>query len=415
MQEPFLGRVTDCQACGNATLETILDLGHHPITQAYLTRETLAVPEATYPLMMIRCGACGLCQLSYVVDPKIVFPPDYPYQTGMTKMLIDNFRGLTSLLTDRYKLTANDLAVDIGSNDGTLLQGFKDRGVRVLGIEPTDVARLANERGIPTVQNFFNETVARRIAVEHGAAKVITATNVFAHTNNLYDELRGIGALLAPDGVFISESQYLLDIVQKLEVDTIYHEHLRFYALRPMLELFRRAGMCVVDAERIPAAGGSIRVFAMVGKQSSSPRVAEILAAETASGLDDGSGVRAFAFKARDAKRRLLALLAKCAEDPKTRILGVGSPARANSLLNFVGIDGDLVDYLVERAGSPKIGLYTPGTHLKVEDEARLFAEQPEYALILSWHIADELVAKLKQLGFRGRCIIPLPEPRIIE
>lgn len=412
--EPVIGRLTHCQICNATSFDHILSLGHHPLTQAYLTEDGLHEPETFYPLTIVRCVGCGLVQLDYLADPKIVFPPSYPYQTGMTSMLVRNFRALADLLATTYSLTAADLVMDIGSNDGTLLGCLKEKGMRVIGVEPTDVAKIANSRGIPTIQTYFTESAARDIRAVNGPARVVAATNSFAHTNNLYEMLRGIKTLLSPDGVFVAESQYLMDIVETNEVDTIYHEHLRFYALTPMLALFRNVGMSLVDAERIPAAGGSIRTFAMQGEHPPSARLRELLAAEDRAGITTAKTLATFAARARHAKQALLALLGQLRRD-SARIVGIGSPGRGNSLINFMGIDTDLVDYLVERTGSPKIGLYTPGTHLKVEDEARLFAEQPEYALILSWHIADELVGKLKQLGFRGRCIIPLPEPRIIE
>lgn len=407
------GPITTCQLCAASPLETILALGHHPLPSAYLTEAQTHQPETTYPLNFVRCSACGLLQLDYIADPTLVFPPEYPYQTGLTNMLVRNFQSLAETVIPAYGLDGNSLVIDIGSNDGTLLRAFKERGTRVLGIEPTNVAALANERGIETVQEYVSTDVARRVVASHGRANVVTAANVFAHINNLAQVMDSIKELLDDNGVFISESQYLLDIVEKLEFDTIYHEHLRFYSLKPLQKLFETAGMSLVDAERISAAGGSIRVYAKKGQHASSARVADLLAAEDAAGLYDAAALQRFASRAIQAKRDLLALLLACKKNG--RIAAVGAPVRANTLMNFTHIDTSLLDYCGEKSGSPKVGMYTPGMHIPVVDEKEFFAHQPEFALLNSWHIGDELIKKLKELGYKGRFIVPLPEPRVVE
>lgn len=413
-QKPLYGRIRRCQICFGPNLKIILSLGHQPPVHSHVTAEKLHEPEITYPLNFCRCSRCGLLQLDYAVDPKILFSREYPYLTGMTKMLVRNFRELTSLLSERYRLAPRDLAIDIGSNDGTLLKGFREKGIRVLGVEPTQAARAAIKDGIPTLQNFFTKKAASAIRKKHGKAKIITATNIFAHVNNLFEFLAGIRELLTDDGVFVSESQYLLDIIEKLEFDTIYHEHLRFYSLKPLVKLFTLAGLNLVDAERISVAGGSIRVYATKGKERSSRRVRDIIRREVITGLYDQKRLKSFASKARSAKHKLLALILEC-KKRGARIVGIGAPARSNTLLGFAKIDSDVLDYNAERKGSPKIGLFTPGTHIPVVDEARVFREQPEYALVLSWHIGGELIKKLRESGYRGKFIMPLPEPRIIS
>ncbi len=408
-----VGRVTSCQICAASPLEEVLSLGHQPLPSSYLTEAGLHEPEVAYPLNLSRCASCGLLQLDYIVDPKLVFPPEYPYQTGLTNMLVRNFQSLAEKVIPELKLAPGSLVVDIGSNDGTLLKPFQEKGMRVLGIEPTDVAKIANERGIETLQEYLTLDAARAAAASHGKAKLVTAANVFAHINTLFDVVESIKELLDDDGVFISESQYLLDIVEKLEFDTVYHEHLRFYALKPLMKLFALTGMSVIDAERISAAGGSIRVYAKKGEHPASERVQKIIADEEAAGLYDREALRGFAARAIQAKRDLMTLLQDCRK--KGRIVGIGAPVRGNTLLGFTKVDTALLDYTCEKNGSPKIGMFTPGTHIPVVDEKRLFEEQPEYALVLSWHIGDELVKKLKDLGYKGACIIPLPVPRVIS
>lgn len=409
-----VGHINKCQICSNENLEPVLLIGHQPIVQAYLTKKTLREPEITYPLNLVRCPKCGLVQLDYIVNPEIVFHLNYPYHTGMTNMLIRNFRSLADTLTKKYKLTPDNLIIDIGSNDGTLLRGFKEKGMKVLGVEPTNVAKTAVKNGIPTIQEFFSKKTTKEILKKYGKAKIVTATNVFAHIPNPVGLAKNIATILANDGIFISESQYLLDIVEKSEFDTIYHEHLRFYALKPLTRLFSMAGMSLVNAERINAAGGSIRAYAIKRNLPLCDETKKLINTEEKAGLYDSDKLQEFAKNAVKVKYDLLILLLKCKKDG-ARIVGIGSPARANTLLGFTKIDNTILDYTCERAGSPKIGLLTPGTHIPIVDEVRLFQDQPEYALILSWHIGKELMTILKKNGYKGKFIIPLPEPKIIE
>ncbi len=391
----------------------ILRYGNQPIVQAYLTQEQLLQPEITYPLNLIYCKACGLLQLDYIPDPEIVFPKNYPYRTGLTNMLIRNFQKLADFTIPKYRLNPKDLAIDIGSNDGTLLKGFKEKGMRVLGVEPTDAAKDANKNGIPTIQAFFDKKVVKSVITKYGKAKLITATNVFAHINNAPELAKNIYALLNKDGIFISESQYFLDTFEKTELDCVYHEHIRFYTLKPLIKLLADAGFTAVDAERISAAGGSIRVFAKKGKYPQSKNIKELISKEEQAGLYDIKKLKNFSKKAVNAKRALVNLVLECAK--KGNVAGLGSPARANTLLGFTHIDKDMLEYLGEKSGSPKIGLLTPGTHIPVVDEKRIIKEQPEYLLILSWHIGEELMKIMRRLGYKGKFIMPLPEPKIIK
>ena len=285
MQETVAGAIASCESCGAGGLELVIDFLPQPPVQAFLTEEQLSLPETYYPLTLLRCPECGLVQLGYALDKEIVFPRDYPYQTGMTRILVEDFKDLADQAVERYGLGEGDLAIDIGSNDGTLLKGFLPHRLRVLGVEPTDIAHIAVRNGVPTVQAYFDEGVADAIVSEHGPAAVVSATNVVAHVPNVYPFLRGIAALLRDGGVFVSESHYLLDLVQKLQYDTIYHEHLRFYGLRPLLALLGEAGFAGVDCERVPTHGGSIRVWAVKGSVDQSKRLRRQLAEEDEYGL----------------------------------------------------------------------------------------------------------------------------------
>ena len=409
----YTGFVKHCQICSNPKLTEILSLGHQPIVQYYLTKQALYEPESTYPLTLVRCGHCGLLQLNYIIDPRNVFPLHYPYRTGLTNMLIKNFQELAETTARLGFFKKGDLIVDIGSNDGTLLQAFKDKGMQVLGVEPTNAAKDANARGIKTLQEFFSANSVKTILKKYGPARIITATNVFAHINDTESLVKNIKALMDNESMFISESQYLMDIIEKLEFDTIYHEHLRIYSLKPLRYLFRTYGLSLIDAERISAAGGSIRVYAKKGKHPISARAKKLMAAEKKAGLNDEKTLLLFAQKTHRAKNDLLALLLKCKKSGG-RIVGLTSSARSNTLLGFSHIDNTLIDYSCEKKGSPKIGLYTPGTHIPVVDEAVLFKEQPEYALVLSWHIGEELAKIIKKLGYKGKFILPLPRAHIV-
>lgn len=407
-----IGPVMACQVCENTKLAKVLDLGHHPVLQEYLTKETLSEPEITYPLRLVFCARCGLSQLDYIIDPKVVFMPTYPYRTGLTAMLVQNFDSLAQTLFKEGYFAKGDLIIDIGSNDGTLLRQFKNHGARIMGIEPTDVAKIATKSGIPTLQHYFNEKSVSIIKKKEGMPRVITATNVFAHIHNVSALIRNIKSLMNKETVFVSESQYLRDIIEKLEFDTIYNEHLRYYGLKSLRYLFEKNGMSIVDAERVSAAGGSIRVYAKLGCHHMSDRAQKMLTEEESLGLYDLGKLREFGERAIAAKHAFLALLIKCKQEG-ARVVGITSAGRSNILLGFTRIDNTLISYTVEKKGSPKIGLYTPGTHILVDDEERLLREQPEYAAVLSWHIGEELMEKLRKAGYRGKFIIPLPQAKI--
>ena len=409
-----MGFVKKCQICGNNDLQLLLDLGHQSIVQSYLSEKELHYPEITYPLRLVRCEECELLQIDYVVDPRLVFPSNYPYRTGLTDMLVKNFESLAETMRLERLYEAGDLIVDIGSNDGTLLSSFKSRGMRVVGVEPTDAAIIARNSNIETYNRYFDMQSAKDIVAKHGKAKIVTATNVFAHISDTQALVSAIKKLMNKDSVFVSESQYLGDIIEKVEFDTIYHEHLRFYSLKPLVRLASNAGMSVVDAYRISAAGGSIRVFMKLGRHAPSKRMAGIIKDESKLGLYSTKALKMFAARIVTVKIDLLALLVRVKKEGVT-IVGISSPARSNTLLGFAKINAHLVSYIGEKRGSPKIGLYTPGAHIPVLDEKVIFERQPEYAIVLSWHIGEELMKLYRRLGFRGKFIMPLPVPRVVD
>jgi SAM-dependent methyltransferase len=403
--------VKNCQICDSSDLDPVLFLGYlPPVNQMWPIGHTPGEQPA-YPALLLRCRHCQLVQLGLVVDPQILFPPEYPYSSGTTKILRENFAELCREATPLLGLKPNDLIVDVGSNDGTLLSNFQQAGFRVHGIEPTQMGVRAQERNIPTTISFLTADAAERIRREQGPAKVVTATNVFAHIEDVHGVVANIRRLLADDGTFISESHYLLSLVETLQYDTIYHEHLRYYSLGSVQNLLARHGLEVFFAKRIPTHGGSIRIYAALkGIRPIDPAVAEITRQELALSLE---ALQSFKRRVVQSKLDLYALL-RGIKAEGGRIYGIGAPSRASTLINYVGLDDGIVDCVLEIKGSQKIGKYLPGTLIPVVDESRLFESPPDYALLLSWHIADELISKLRDRGYKGRFLVPLPDPRVV-
>lgn len=402
-----------CQVCGSDKLDRVLSLGYMPPVNQMVTIGTVPHQQPWFPTDLLHCRTCDLVQLGLAVDPVIIFPPDYPYTSGTTKLLRDNFADLQRESAAMLGLGKDDLVVDIGSNDGTLLSNFKNAGMRVLGIEPTDVGDIANARDIPTVKHYFGPEAARAVVKEHGPASVVTAANCFAHMEDVHAIVDGIVAMLKPGGVFISESHYLVPLLDTLQYDTIYHEHLRYYSLASLKHLLDMHDLEVFHARPIPSHGGSIRVYAAQrGARPVQHSVQNMLAAEP---RGEAMSKRLAGFR-RDvvlSKLRLLAMLRELKESGK-RVAGISAPSRASTLVNYVGLDEGIIDYVCEIAGSLKIGRYLPGTAVPVVDEARLFEDQPDCAVVFSWHIADELAPKLRAKGYRGQLITPLPQPRVL-
>jgi len=405
--------IEGCQICGHAPLDAVLSLGYMPPVNQMVPVGQAPHQLPWFPTTLLHCHNCDLVQLGLAVDPTIIFPPEYPYTSGTTKLLRDNFADLQRESAAMLGLTDNDLIVDIGSNDGTLLSNFQTGGQRVLGIEPTDVGDIANQRGIPTIKRYFGVEVAREVKREFGAASVVTAANCFAHIEDVHAVVDGIVELLKPDGVFISESHYLIPLLDTLQYDTIYHEHLRYYSLTSLKHLLEMHGLEIFHARLIPSHGGSIRVYAARhGTHSVEDGVRRMLATEP---RGDAMVKRLDTFR-RDvilSKLRLLSMLCELKENG-ARVVGISAPSRASTLVNYVGLDEGIIDYVCEIVGSLKIGKYMPGTQIPVVEESRLYSDQPDCAIIFSWHIADELAPKLRAKGFRGKLITPLPAPRIL-
>ena len=397
----------NCQGCSSSNIESIVFLGYMPPVNTMRDIGSDPHEENYYPLELVRCEDCGLAQIGYIVPQEILFPESYPYLSGTTRILRDNFKDQAKDVNEYISLGREDLVVDIGSNDGTLLSNYN---CRVLGIEPSQAADVAISNGIATKKEYFNMQCGARVRIDHGPASVVTACNVFAHIDDVHDVIRGVKLMMRDDGIFVSESHYLPSLIKSLQYDTIYHEHLRYYHLRALVDLFRQHDLEVFHAKLIPTHGGSIRVFA--AKKDKYPidsSVPNILREES----ETVNGSEILVFRQRVIKSRLR-LLSVLHELRSHTIYGIGAPSRASTLINYVGLDG-ILDAVVEVSGSHKLNKYIPGTRIPVLDEKALYEDQPPYALILSWHIADELITKIRENGYKGKFIIPLPNVRIVE
>jgi C-methyltransferase-like protein/methyltransferase family protein/putative zinc binding protein len=404
--------VTECMVCRSKDLRPVLFLGFLPPVNLMQKAGQALSEQPAYPAELLYCPECSLVQLGLVVSASILFPAEYPYTSSTTRILRENFAELSQEVRSLLSISTRDLAIDIGSNDGNLLSNFKDH-MRVLGITPEDIGKIAVQRGIPTLFEYFDKNVIHKVLEGHGKAKIITATNVFAHIDDVHEVVEGITALLMDDGVFISESHYLYDLVDTLQYDAVYHEHLRYYSLRSLQYLLAMHGLEVFHAKGIPTHGGSIRVYA--ARNGSYPvrdSVQQLLEKEQVLGLDED---KLLEFKKRvlASKLELLAMLRELKNASKT-IYGISAPSRASTLVNYVGIDDAMVDYVLEIEGSYKIGNYVPGTRIPIVNEKLLLERQPDYAILFSWHIADELMPKVRDKGFRGKFIVPLPQLRVV-
>src|SRR3989344_1359179 len=405
--------IKNCQVCGSSFLKSMLFLGYLPPVNLMEKIGTRPFEQPSYPAEWLYCPKCHLVQLGVIVDPIILFPYEYPYTSSTTKVLSENFTELSQESIKLIDLKSNDLVIDIGSNDGNLLEKFKNN-YRVLGITPEEIGKVAIQKGIDTIIDYFSPRVVNKIIKTHGRAKIVTATNVFAHMENIHQVIRDIKKLMTKDGVFISESHYLYSLIKTLQYDTIYHEHMRYYSLASLKYLLSMHGLEVFHAKKIPSHGGSMRVYAAGrGKQKILPTVKKMLTMEK-SLVTNKANLLKFQERVTASKLSILALLNQL-KKRKKKIYGIGAPSRASTLINYVGIDDGMLDCVLEIGGSHKIGKYVPGTVIPVLDEEKLYRDKPDYAMLLSWHIAEELAPKIKAKGFRGDFIIPLPTARIFK
>lgn len=410
----FIG-IKLCRICHSPKLIEFFSLGVMPPPNLFpKNRPQSLKKEPFYPLAICLCQNCGLVQLKHTVNPNIMFN-DYIYVTAASKTMVNHFENLAKDIMGKIKTYSKPLIVDIGSNDGTLLEQFLKYKVKVLGIDPAkNLARLATSKGIETIASYFNQPTSGKVKSKFGKAKVITAANVLAHVGNLHDFLEAVENLLDADGIFVAEFPYLIDLLDKNEIDTIYHEHISYFSIKPLLLLFGIHNLEIFDVKRLNVHGGSIRLFIRhKQKADDDPRVKRLLKLERSLSLDDPKIYYNFAKKANLKRQKIVNFLNKLKYNNR-RIVGYGAAAKGNVLLNFANIGKETIDYIVDST-SQKQGRLTPGTHIPIFPESKLLNDMPNYALILAWNFADEIIRKNSQYRRQGgKFILTMPDIKII-
>jgi SAM-dependent methyltransferase len=405
-----------CRGCGQRRgLEEILSLGKLPLANAILSEKQLGQPEQLYPLDLAFCRQCSLAQITESVEPSQLFS-DYPYFSSYSATLLEHAEVLVHRLIRERRLGPENHVIELASNDGYLLQYYLQAGIPVLGIDPArNVAAAAEERGIPTLRAFFEPELATKLRSSGRRADVLHANNVLAHVPDPSGFIAGMAQILAEGGVAIVEVPYVRDLVERLEFDTIYHEHLFYYSITSLEYLFRRNGMAITDVERLPIHGGSLRLFA-IPEDGARPgaSVQNLLDEEGAIGLGESHYFRGFADRVAGARRALKTYLARLRSQGH-RIAAYGAAAKGTVLLNACGIGSETIDFVADR-NPEKQGRYMPGVHVPIVPPERLVAEMPDEVLILAWNFADEILAQQDEYRRRGgKFIVPIPQPELIQ
>ena len=404
-----------CRGCGDTDLRIVLSLGKMPPSNAFLTEDELAGPEMRYPLDLAFCSTCALAQITVSIDPSELFD-EYAYFSSYSTTMLAHAEAITQRMIEERSLGPNSLAMEIASNDGYLLQNYIRAGVPAFGIDPArNVVSAARERGVETHCGFFGNDLAEELRASGRRASVLHVNNVLAHVPDVNGVVRGIGKVLAEDGVAVVETPYVRDLVERVEFDTIYHEHLFYYSLTALDRLFERNQVRILDVERIPIHGGSLRVFAAPAPTAPAPAptVAALLEEEARLGLSTLQYFEGFADRVEALKRQLLGLLGEL-KDQGHRLAAYGAAAKGAVLLNAFGIGTEQIGFVADRSGY-KQGRYMPGVHIPILGPEALLAEMPDEVLLLAWNFRDEILEQQAEYRRRGgRFIIPAPRPEVI-
>lgn len=403
-----------CRSCGCDGGQEILDLGLQPLANNLLRQEDLGQPEPIFPLRLFVCPACWLLQIGDLVPPVRLFS-EYLYFSSFSDAMLQHARQAAERYQREYQLSGASLVIEIASNDGYLLQNFQREGTPCLGIEPAaNIAQVAREKGIETLVEFFGASFADRFTGKRGLADLVLGNNVFAHAPEINDFVSGLEKMLKPDGRIILEFPYAGDLIEKSEFDTIYHEHVYYFSLTPLLPLFARHGLAVFRVERLPIHGGSLRIFVgHQGAHAEESSVAELLAGEKLQGMTTLSYYETFSRRVQGVRDSLKELLAKLRGDGAT-VAAYGASAKGSTLLNFCGIGPDTIEFIADRS-TYKQGRFMPGVHVPIIPAGQLLARRPDYTLLLTWNFADEILAQ--QRAYRaagGRFVIPIPQVVVV-
>jgi SAM-dependent methyltransferase len=403
----------NCRFCSAPLDRTFCDLGMSPLSNAFIKPADAHRMEPFYPLHAYVCTNCFLVQLEQFETPANIFS-DYVYFSSYSDTWLAHARDFAAKAVREFGLNAQSLVVEAASNDGYLLQYFKQAGVPVLGIEPArNVAAAALEKGIPTVSEFLGVATAQKLAADGKRADLLIGNNVFAHVPDLNDFAAGLHALLKPAGVLTLEFPHLLKLMQNNQFDTIYHEHFSYFSFATALRVLKKHALAVFDVEELQTHGGSLRVYASGdAARHPTPRVQRLLDCERAAGLDNAATYDAFAEQVKATKRALLRFLLD-AKDAGKNVAGYGAPAKANTLLNYCGIRTDFIEFTVDR-NPHKQGLLLPGTRVPVMHPDRIFERRPDYVLILPWNLRDEIIEQMAGIrGWGGKFVVPMPRPTV--
>ena len=406
-----------CRFCGTFLEHTFVDLGMSPLANGFLARNQLQEREVFYPLHTYVCSNCFLVQLEEFETPEQIFS-DYAYFSSYSQSWLDHARQYVDMMIERFQLNAAKQVIEIASNDGYLLQYFRQKEIPVLGIEPAaNVAEVAVNKGIPTEVTFFGTATAEQIAGKGKKADLLLGNNVLAHVPDINDFVAGMKIVLQPDGIITMEFPHLLQLIRQNQFDTIYHEHFSYLSLSTARSIFTHHKLMIFDVEELPSHGGSLRIFACHAaneKFSVSASVEEMLQLERSEGMRQVDTYKLFENKVHHIKRSLLSFFIEAKNQGKT-IVGYGAAAKGNTLLNYCGIRRDFIDYVADR-NPHKQGMYLPGTHIPVSGPEKIVETRPDYLFILPWNLRDEVISQMSCIRkWGGRFVLPIPALEIVE
>jgi hypothetical protein len=403
-----------CRSCGSAALEDVVAFGSTPLADRLLREDQLAEDELRADLTLTVCRDCALAQIRETVDPEVLFFAEYPYFSSVSPSLMQHFAASAHAIIDRFGLDESSTVVEAASNDGYMLRNFAERGIEVLGVDPAKApAQAALDAGIPTLIDFFGRDLAQRLVGEGTRADVFLGNNVLAHVPDLNGFVAGIATLLTERGVAVIEAPYVVDLVDHCEFDTIYHQHLCYFSVTALVELFERHGLHLNDVEQTPIHGGSLRLFVQ-RTDDRGERVERLLRLERERGFDGPQAYQDFAERISTLRTDLRAILDDVKADG-ARIAGYGAAAKATTLLAYCDIDGDDLEYVCD-LNEYKQGRYMGGNHLPIVPPATLTEDRPDHVLILAWNFADEIIRQNQDYrDGGGTFIVPVPTPRIVE